>query len=152
MNRPPISQQVTFLYTRDLTATAVFYEKTLGAAPHFRPGKLPHLPDQRRRLSRLLPAGRNPGAARRHYFYSSYGRRGRLARLPAKQRGKPRKSPPTQPRIQHLPLLPARPQRLPDRNPALPRPRLAGRLDWRNLQDCASLGQSRQSAIYTPSS
>jgi catechol 2,3-dioxygenase-like lactoylglutathione lyase family enzyme len=29
MNRPPISQQVTFLYTRDLTATAVFYEKTL---------------------------------------------------------------------------------------------------------------------------
>jgi 1,4-dihydroxy-2-naphthoate polyprenyltransferase len=29
MLRPPIDQQVTFLYTRDLANTAVFYEKTL---------------------------------------------------------------------------------------------------------------------------
>jgi catechol 2,3-dioxygenase-like lactoylglutathione lyase family enzyme len=29
MNHPPLSQQVTFLYTRDLAATAVFYEQTL---------------------------------------------------------------------------------------------------------------------------
>jgi catechol 2,3-dioxygenase-like lactoylglutathione lyase family enzyme len=29
MNRPSLSQQVTFLYTRDLTTTADFYEKTM---------------------------------------------------------------------------------------------------------------------------
>jgi catechol 2,3-dioxygenase-like lactoylglutathione lyase family enzyme len=30
MPHPPIHQQVTFLYTRDLTATARFYEEVLG--------------------------------------------------------------------------------------------------------------------------
>ena len=30
MNHPPLNQQVTFLYTRDLAGTAVFYEQTLG--------------------------------------------------------------------------------------------------------------------------
>jgi len=30
MNHPPIEQQITFLYTRDLAATAAFYEETLG--------------------------------------------------------------------------------------------------------------------------
>lgn len=30
MTRPPLDQQVTFLYTRDLVKTAEFYEKTLG--------------------------------------------------------------------------------------------------------------------------
>jgi catechol 2,3-dioxygenase-like lactoylglutathione lyase family enzyme len=30
MNHPILEQQVTFLYTRDLAATAVFYEETLG--------------------------------------------------------------------------------------------------------------------------
>jgi catechol 2,3-dioxygenase-like lactoylglutathione lyase family enzyme len=30
MNHPPIAQQITFLYTRDLAATAAFYEETLG--------------------------------------------------------------------------------------------------------------------------
>ena len=30
MRHPPIHQQVTFLYTRDLTATAHFYEEVLG--------------------------------------------------------------------------------------------------------------------------
>jgi catechol 2,3-dioxygenase-like lactoylglutathione lyase family enzyme len=30
MIRPPIDQQVTFLYTRDLASTARFYEQTLG--------------------------------------------------------------------------------------------------------------------------
>jgi catechol 2,3-dioxygenase-like lactoylglutathione lyase family enzyme len=30
MSRPPIDQQVTFLYTADLTATARFYEEALG--------------------------------------------------------------------------------------------------------------------------
>jgi len=29
MTRPPLTQQVTFLYTRDLQQTAVFYEQTL---------------------------------------------------------------------------------------------------------------------------
>lgn len=30
MNHPPLNQQVTFLYTRDLAGTAVFYEDVLG--------------------------------------------------------------------------------------------------------------------------
>lgn len=30
MNHPPIEQQITFLYTRDLTETAHFYEEMLG--------------------------------------------------------------------------------------------------------------------------
>jgi catechol 2,3-dioxygenase-like lactoylglutathione lyase family enzyme len=30
MNHPPIDQQVTFLYTRDLSATARFYEEIMG--------------------------------------------------------------------------------------------------------------------------
>jgi len=30
MNHPPLNQQVTFLYTRDLTKTAFFYEQVLG--------------------------------------------------------------------------------------------------------------------------
>jgi catechol 2,3-dioxygenase-like lactoylglutathione lyase family enzyme len=30
MPHPPIHQQVTFLYTRDLAATARFYEEVLG--------------------------------------------------------------------------------------------------------------------------
>jgi catechol 2,3-dioxygenase-like lactoylglutathione lyase family enzyme len=32
MKRPPLEQQITFLYTRDLAATAVFYEEKLGLA------------------------------------------------------------------------------------------------------------------------
>jgi len=32
MTRPGIDQQITFLYTRDLAATAHFYEKVLGLA------------------------------------------------------------------------------------------------------------------------
>jgi catechol 2,3-dioxygenase-like lactoylglutathione lyase family enzyme len=30
VTRPPIDQQITFLYTRDLAATARFYEEVLG--------------------------------------------------------------------------------------------------------------------------
>lgn len=30
MTHPPIDQQITFLYTRDLEATALFYEQVLG--------------------------------------------------------------------------------------------------------------------------
>ena len=37
MTHPPIDQQITFFYTRDLEATAHFYEEVLGLPPALNP-------------------------------------------------------------------------------------------------------------------
>jgi hypothetical protein len=55
MPHPPIHQQVTFLYTRDLAATARFYEEMLDLRLALDQGDWSHLPRQPRQVSGLLP-------------------------------------------------------------------------------------------------